>query len=251
MENFKFECVPQSATPCHPLFLYFLQFTLKEKQYQLQITPDNFNSDIIEPENIKEIFAQAFQNGPKFEDCLDVAGTIEVFDETCTIYLHLKQKVTAKKTISEEHYFFPEIIYDTPKALSFQIDLEGKTYQEFIKSEAQSIHEAIVHEVPDACQMDFSKLEAYLEIRYNEFLLKPYVPLDKYLTLIGDSTTFYANLEQDFGLETQILGDLISSVNYETNNPIIIQLVKEQLQQIYGNHSKNQMMSLLLEYFYE
>jgi len=109
MENLKFECVQQPATPCHPLFIYFLQFTHKEKQYQLQITPENFSSTIIEPENIKDILMQAFQNGPEFEESLEVHGSIETpCEETCTIFIELKEKITinSKKNVHRRILLF-------------------------------------------------------------------------------------------------------------------------------------------------
>lgn len=113
MENIQLEAIPQPSTSHGHNFLYVLKFTHKEKRFQLDITPENFSSKIIEPENIREIFQQAFQNGEKFEECLDVHGTIEL-NETCHIYLCLTQRVTAKKIVSEELYFFPEIVSHEP-----------------------------------------------------------------------------------------------------------------------------------------
>ncbi len=186
MENLKFECVQQPATPCHPLFIYFLQFTHKEKQYQLQITPENFSSTIIEPENIKDILMQAFQNGPEFEESLEVHGAIETpSEETCTIFIELNEKITtnSKKTFTEEFYFFPEIV---------------------------SCTEATI-QTPNISNTDFQLL-SYTELNYQQFKLK-FTYENREFNSIVDSSTFQSNL-----ISIDMLGHVLQEKNVRMHN---------------------------------
>lgn len=362
MENIQLESVLQPSTSHGHNFLYVLQFTHKEKQFQLNITPENFSSKIIEPENIMEILQQAFQNGEKFEECLDVHGTIETEtvddDVTCTIMLSLTQRVTAKKTVSEELYFFPEIVscttsqrqelsnyelqnvvykhltnqhfqlrfdyknksyqtiiepgifqskyipidklghllqtkkikfqdeqsfegqvliqeldsqtivldievmqnnkrsISTPveniimlcisntQTISFQIDLQGQSYQQFITSTAKTIHSNFYPYDKQQCLTD---LENYLKIHFSEHL-ETNTHLDNSITLRGDKTTFFTDLNKQIFHDLEILYKLILQ---QKNQSQLIELIKQQLKQNYGYHQKSTQMTLLLNYCYK
>lgn len=186
MENLKFECVQQPATPCHPLFIYFLQFKHKEKQYQLQITPENFSSTIIEPENIQDILMQAFQNGPEFEESLEVHGTIETpSEETCTIFIELNEKITSKskKTFTEEFYFFPEIV---------------------------SCTEATI-QTPNISNTDFQLL-SYTQLNYQQFNLK-FMYENREFNSIVDTSTFQSN-----HISIEMLGHVLQEKNVRMHN---------------------------------